>query len=200
MMQKSPELMQEIIEFTDQFYARNGRTPSCREIEKGTTMKRSSIHNYLVAMDERGLIEYNGRIIVTPKIRETRQGVRQVGIVGSIACGTPIDEVEELEGTFPVPLGLVDGAEMYILHASGQSMIDIGIQDGDMVLVRKQEEAHPGDIVVAYVEGVGNTLKRLLYKDGEMVLHPENREMADMPARDCRIQGVAVWVFKKIGQ
>ena len=200
MRQKNPEYMKEIIHFTDRFYDQYGRSPSCSEIAESTTLKRSAVHNYLVAMDERGMIEYNGQTILTPKIRETQQGVRQVGIVGSIACGTPLDEVEELEGTFPVPLGLVDGAEMYILHASGQSMIDIGIQDGDMVLVRKQEEAHPGDIVVAYVEGVGNTLKRLLYKDGEMVLHPENREMADMPARGCRIQGVAVWVFKKIGQ
>ena len=198
MLQKSPELMQEIIDFVDRFYARHSRSPSCREIESGTSLKRSSIHNYLVAMDEQGMIEYNGQTILTPKIRDLQRGIRQVGIVGSIACGTPIDEVEELEGYFPVPTSIVGDDEMYILYASGKSMIDIGIQDGDMVLVRKQEEAHPGDIVVAYMEGMGNTLKRLLYKDGEPVLHPENKKMADIPAKDCRIQGVAVWVFKKV--
>ena len=99
-------------------------------------------------------------------------------------------------------------------------MIDIGIQDGDMVLVRKQEEAHPGDIVVAYMEGMGfvsgsdfekiqsaRLLNSSEYTYNEQlgfislsqpVLHPENKKMADIPAMDCRIQGVAVWVFKKV--
>lgn len=58
MLQKSPELMREIVDFVDRFYTRYGRSPSCREIESGTTLKRSSVHNYLVAMDERGMIEY----------------------------------------------------------------------------------------------------------------------------------------------
>ena len=199
MLQKSPELMQEIVDFVDRFYARHRRSPSCREIDAGTTLKRSSVHNYLVAMDEKGMIEYNGQTILTPKIRDLQKEIRQVGIVGSIACGTPVDEIEELEGTFPVPASIVGDDEMYILYASGESMIDIGIQDGDMVLIRKQEEAHHGDIVVAYVEGIGNTLKRLQYKKDGPVLHPENKTMADMPAKDCRIQGVAVWVFKKVG-
>ena len=131
MLQKSPELMQEIVDFVDRFHARHGRSPSCREIESGSTLKRSSVHNYLVAMDEQGMIEYNGQTILTPKIRDLQRGIRQVGIVGSIACGTPIDEVEELEGYFPVPTSIVGDDEMYILYASGKSMIDIGIQDGD---------------------------------------------------------------------
>ena len=199
MLQKSPELMQEIVDFVDRFYARHRRSPSCREIEAGTTLKRSSVHNYLVAMDEKGMIEYNGQTILTPKIRSLQNGIRQVGIVGSIACGIPDNAEEHLEGYFPVPASLVDNEEMYILYAHGDSMIDIGIHDKDMVLVRKQEEAHHGDIVVAYVEGVGNTLKRLQYKKDGPVLHPENKKMKDIPAKDCRIQGVALWVFKKVG-
>jgi len=86
-LQKSPELMREIVDFVDRFYARYGRSPSCREIESGTTLKRSSVHNYLVAKDEQGMIEYNGQTILTPKIRDLQKGIRQVGIVGSIACG-----------------------------------------------------------------------------------------------------------------
>ena len=198
MLQKSPELMQEIIDFVDRFYTRHRRSPSCREIEAGTTLKRSSVHNYLVAMDEKGMIEYNGQTILTPKIRALQNGIRQVGIVGSIACGIPDDAEEHLEGYFSVPASLVDDDEVYILYAHGDSMIDIGIHDKDMVLVRKQEEAHHGDIVVAYVDGIGNTLKRLQYKKDGPVLHPENKKMKDIPAKDCRIQGVALWVFKKV--
>ena len=63
MLQKSPELMREIVDFVDRFYARYGRSPRCLEIESGTTLKRSSVHNYLVAMDEQGMIEYNGQTI-----------------------------------------------------------------------------------------------------------------------------------------
>ena len=198
MLQKSPELMQEIIDFVDRFYTRHRRSHSCREIEAGTTLKRSSVHNYLVAMDEKGMIEYNGQTILTPKIRALQNGIRQVGIVGSIACGIPDDAEEHLEGYFSVPASLVDDDEVYILYAHGDSMIDIGIHDKDMVLVRKQEEAHHGDIVVAYVDGIGNTLKRLQYKKDGPVLHPENKKMKDIPAKDCRIQGVALWVFKKV--
>ena len=199
MLQKSPELMREIVEFVDHFYLRHRRSPSCREIEAGTSLKRSSVHNYLVAMDKQGKIEYNGQTILTPTIQALQKEIRQVGIVGSIACGTPVDEVENLEGYFPVPASLVGDDEMYILYASGDSMIDIGINDGDMVLVRKQEEARDGDIVVAYVEGEGNTLKRLFRDDGCVTLHPENKAMEDIHVKDCRIQGVAVWVFKKVG-
>ena len=68
MRRKNPEYMKEIVDFVDRFYVRHRRTPSCREIEAGTSMKRSSIHNYLVAMDEQGKIEYNGQTILTPKI------------------------------------------------------------------------------------------------------------------------------------
>ena len=94
---------------------------------------------------------------------------------------------------------MVGEGETYLLYASGESMIEAGIDDGDMVLVKRQEEAHEGDIVVAYVEGEGCTLKRLLYLDNKPYLHPENRKMTDIPAIDCKIQGVAVWVFKKVG-
>ena len=198
MLQKSPELMQEIIDFVDRFYARYSRSPSCREIESGTTLKRSSVHNYLVAMDKQGMIEYNGQTILTPKIRALQNGIRQVGIVGTIACGIPDDAEEHLEVYFPVPASLVNDDEVYILYAHGYSMIEAGINPGDMVLVRKQEEAHYGDIVVAYVEGEGNTLKRLKKNGDVPVLHPENSKMKDMPAEGCRIQGVALWVFKKV--
>ena len=106
-----------------------------------------------------------------------------MGIVGFIACGIPDDAEEHLEGFFPVPTSLVNDDKVYILYAHGKSMIDAGINENDMVLVRRQEEAHHGDIVVAYVEGEGNTLKRLLYKEDGPVLHPENKKMKDIPTK-----------------
>lgn len=85
-----------------------------------------------------------------------------------------------------------------MLHARGDSMTGAGIEDGDMVLIKKQEEAYPGQIVVAYVEGEGNTLKTYKEKGGKAYLHPENPKYNDIPIRDCKIQGIAIKVIKDI--
>lgn len=78
-------------------------------------------------------------------------------------------------------------------------MIGAGIEDGDMVIVRRQGTANDGDMVVAYVEGEGNTLKRLRHEGSQVILHPENPELADIPVDFLRVQGIAIWVFKKVG-
>ncbi len=91
--------------------------------------------------------------------------------------------------------------DMYILTATGNSMIDAGIHEGDMILVRRQETANIGDIVVVWVENEGNTLKRFYRKGKTIILKPENSDMEDIRVKeeDCRIQGVAIWVLKKVG-
>ena len=93
---------------------------------------------------------------------------------------------------------IVTERDFFMLHARGDSMTGAGIEDGDMVLIKKQEEAYPGQIVVAYVEGEGNTLKTYKEKGGKAYLHPENPKYADIPLRDCRIQGIAVSVTRKL--
>ena len=98
-----------------------------------------------------------------------------------------------------LPMTMVGNDDVYILYASGDSMINAGIDDGDMVLVRRQETARDGDIVVAYVEGEGNTLKRLHHEGKQVILHPENPMLADIPVDFLKVQGVAIWVFKKVG-
>ena len=197
-MAKKEERMNEIIEFADHYYARYNRSPTCRAIAAGTTLERSSVHRYLVAMDQMGKIEYNGQTIVTPKIREMQSGLRKIGIVGSIACGVPVDGGDSLDEYMSLPYEMVGDDEMYILYAEGKSMIEAGIDEGDLVLVQRQETATPGEIVVAYVEGEGNTLKRLKMDGKTIVLHPENAEMEDIRVKECRVQGVARWVFKKL--
>ena len=84
------------------------------------------------------------------------------------------------------------------MHASGDSMTGAGIDDGDLVLIRKQEEANNGDIVAAFVDGEGNTLKRYRQCENTVFLHPENPKYRDIPLKDCRIQGVAVSVIKNL--
>lgn len=193
---------QDILEFVNRYYAKNGKTPGCRDIAANTKLQRSSVQEYLVAMDEQGLIKYNGQTIETPEIRMMRDGTRDVGIIGAIPCGIPEDAEEHLEGTVTLPLSLTGDGEVYILYANGESMIDAGIMDGDMVLVHKQETAKEGDIVVAWLEGEGNTLKRLIHKEDGIYLHPENKkpEYQDIPVKgkEFRIQGVALWDMTRL--
>ena len=98
-----------------------------------------------------------------------------------------------------LPVSLFGSGDYFILNASGNSMVNAGIEDGDMVLIKRQDYANPGDIVVALIEDEA-TLKRF-YRDDEnrrVILHPENDYMEDIYVKQCIIQGVAVFVFKKL--
>ena len=199
MQHKNPEFMKEIIDFVDRYYPEHHRSPSCREIAAHTSMKRSTVHNYLVLMNASGQIEYDGQTILTPNIRARTCGSRRIGIVGSVSCGLPADAHAVQEEYMMLPESMVGSDEMYLLYATGDSMIEAGILPGDMVLVRRQETAKDGDIVVAWVDGEGNTLKRFRKEGKTIVLHPENSAMQDIRVQACRVQGVAVWIFKKVG-
>lgn len=199
MRQKNPEYKKEIIAYVDQFYSQTHEFPTCAQIADNTSLQRTAVFNYLVAMHKDGTIEYDGKRIITPFIRASRDSETcPVGIIGSIICGIPTDAKEHLEGYVNVPASIVGNDEMYILYAYGNSMIGAGISEGDMVLVRKQETAHDGDIVVAWVEGEGNTLKRLRHDGKKIILHPENPDLKDIPVDFLKVQGVAVWVFKNL--
>ena len=198
MRHKNPEYMNEIIAFVDQYVLRHRRSPSCREISENTPLGRTAVYNYLVAMNESGMIRYDGQTILTPKTGSVLLGLRKVGIVGSVSCGLPAEANAILDEYLELPVSWVGDEEVYLLYAEGESMIEAGIASGDMVLVRRQETAKDGDIVVAWVDGEGNTLKRF-HRDGDtVVLHPENSAMQDIRVKDCRVQGVAVWVMKNL--
>ena len=110
------------------------------------------------------------------------------------------DVEEYVEDYVPLPVSIFGRGELYILRASGDSMIDAGISDGDLVVVRKTTEAHDGDIVVALTEETGTTLKRLRHDmdSGRVILHPENPSMQDMLFDSIAVQGVAVKVIKNL--
>ena len=198
MRQKNPKFMKEIEDFVDEFYSKYHKSPSCREIAENTTLQRSAVQKYLTAMNDQGLIKYDGRTIRTKRMQSYAPETTSVGVIGTIACGPLAMEEEAVEQYVDLPTSLFGSGDFFILHASGDSMTGAGIDDGDLVLIRKQEEAHSGDIVVAYVEGEGNTLKRFKRYGRTVFLHPENPKYTDIPLKDCKIQGVAVWIFKHV--
>ncbi|MDD3489445.1 MAG: transcriptional repressor LexA [Paludibacter sp.] len=199
MRTKNFELMQRICKFAENFILENNRSPSTTEIADAVGIARGTAYRYLVEMDERNLIEYDGHSIQTEVTQKYKTKLSQAAIVGSIPCGSPQYEEEHIEAYVSLPESIFGSGEFYILRASGDSMIEAGIDDGDLVVIKKQQTAYEGDIVVALVDGQ-NTLKRY-YIDSRkkrVCLHPENKTMEDIYVNECEIQGVAQHVIKAL--
>lgn len=199
MRSKNPELMKNIKEYVEQYFREHRKSPSTTEIAKAVGVARGTAYKYLVAMDEKGIIDYNGKEINTDYLQRFNEGQSKVAVIGSIPCGTPQYEEENFEEYFTLPTAIFGKGELYILRANGDSMIEAGIDDGDLVVIRKQQTANEGQIIVALVEGQ-STLKRYFRDDKrkKIVLHPENKEMDDILVDECFIQGVATQVIKQL--
>ncbi len=190
MRSKSPELMNEIKKYIEDYYLQNRQSPSTTKIAEAVGIARGTAYKYLVEMAEKNMIEYDGQEIRTNVTRKYSGEQTQTPIVGSIPCGSPQYEEENIEEYVSLPTAIFGKGDFFILRASGQSMIDAGIDDGDLVVVKKQVEANEGDIVVALVDNQ-NTLKRY-FRDDEnkkIILHPENKKMKDIIVDECCIQG-----------
>ena len=198
MKHRNTETLDRIIAFVNDFYRDNRKSPSLRQIAAGTGVSHMTVKRMLNTMAESGLIDYDGETVVTELTTKTSEGTVNVGIIGSIPCGNLALEEEAVEEIVQLPTALFGKGDLFLLHASGDSMTGAGIDDGDLVLIRKQEEANNGDIVVAYIEGEGNTLKRYKRYGNTVFLHPENPKYRDIPVRDCKIQGVAISVTKSL--
>lgn len=153
------------------------------------------VQRYVLALEREGRIERTriGNISVPPKLKPS--GVAIAPLVGSIACGQPVDAVENIEESFALPRSIFGNGDLFMLRTFGDSMIDIGIKKDDLVVIRKQNTADDGEIVVAMINGE-TTLKRIFRRNGKVILHPENKEMKDIVVKDCEIQGVLVSCIK----
>ena len=171
-----------------------------REIAAEVGVNYSTVSRYLKQMRENGIIEYAGhRNITTKESRSTSSETVRVAVLGSVACGIPSFAEENIEEYVRLPIALFGSGDFYILRANGESMINAGIDDGDLVLIRQQNYADAGQIVVALMEDEA-TLKRY-YPEPEnrrIRLHPENDSMSDIYVSDCMIQGVALKVIKEL--
>ena len=203
MRSKNESVFGEIIEFVNKYFEKNGRSPSTREIEGAIGMSHVTVQRYLVAMRERGEIEYDGhRSIVTQFMREMLD-TNRAEMGNSIPCGALNDVIDEEIEHLRLPKAITGEGEFFLLRARGESMIKAGIDDGDLVLIRKQERATEGKIVAFLYDNEQTTLKRLRYKDDAIYLCPENDSMKPIvicgeDRAKLRIQGVATGIIKKI--
>ena len=175
------------------------RSPSVREISNMTGISKSTVQRYIEIMERVGIITRTDDGIETPYISKTERNMVSVAKLGRIPCG-PLDEKEEyIEGYVKLPESFVGKGKFFILVASGDSMIDAGIDDGDMIIIKQQETARKGDIVVALAGGQ-STLKRYMPDPSikKIRLHPENSSMEDIIVDNCQVQGVAIKVIKSL--
>ena len=131
-------------------------------------------------------------------VSSSREDVVDVPVVGNVAAGTPILAEENIEDTFPVPAGFVKG-DSFMLKVRGESMVNAGIMDGDLILVQQQNTAYNGEIVVAMVDGDFEseaTVKTFYREDGHVRLQPENDTMDPIIVDDAKILGKVKGVFR----
>ena len=201
MRTKNAELMNKMLDYINSNFEKTGRTPTYREIAKEFSITSGCVSNYIKEMAEKNMLENSSgsRGIRTLKMQKSNNGIEQLGVVGTIACGTPMYAEENIETYISFPRALLGNGEFFILRANGESMIDAGIDDGDLVIIRKQETAEEGDIIVALINDEA-TLKRF-YRDKKrkkIRLHPENAKLEDMYFDNVIIQGVAIKVIKDL--
>lgn len=197
MRSKSIEVMNQIKTFIEEYYSEHYNSPSTTQIAEAIGRTRGNVHNYLVEMRERGMLSYSGREISTDKIREMNPKLVRAAILGNVSCGLPQFAEENIEEYVSLPESLFGKGTFYLLRARGESMVEAGIDSGDLVVIRQQSDAKEGQIVVALVDNEA-TLKRFYKEKNRIRLHPENREMDDIYVDDCIIQGVAVKVLKDL--
>ena len=170
MRHKDPALMKKISEYIRDFYIRNDRTPSTTEIAKEAGICRASAQNYLVAKKKKKMLSYKDGAIRIPVMEKIYPKRTEAPLIGSIPCGPLSYEEESVECVTALPTAIFGEGPFYILRASGDSMEDEGIDDGDLIVVRRCAEAQVGDLVVALDGENQSTLKKFCGID------PENRK------------------------
>lgn len=198
MRTKDKNTLTEIKQFINDYCDQNGRGPSVGDVAKKCGVGKATAQRYLCELKRRGDIGQSMFGYESLTLSNNRSS-QSIPILGAIPCG-PLEEVEEcIEGYVRLPETFIGKGKFYLLKASGNSMIGAGINDGDLVLIKIQNSANIGEIVVALVDNEV-TLKRLQFnmEDKLYYLHPENKRMKDIYPENLEIQGIAVKVIKDL--
>ncbi len=195
-----------ILEFIKKELQNKGYPPAVREICKAVDLKSTStVHGHLERLEKKGYIR---RDPTKPRAIEildrdsnifafSRKEIVDVPIVGKVTAGEPILAVQNIEDTFPLPIDFVENDSVFMLKVKGESMIGAGILDGDFVLIKQQNTAMNGEIVVALLEEEA-TIKRFFKEKDHIRLQPENQFMEPIITKDVSILGKVTGVYRKI--
>lgn len=192
---------QEILDYIKKEILQKGYPPAVRDICQAVHLKStSSVHSHLETLEKNGFIR---RDPTKPRAIEildedfymNRKEMVQIPVVGNVAAGTPILAVENIEDYFPMPVSMLPNKDTFILRVKGDSMINMGILDGDFVIVACADTAENGEVVVALVDDSA-TVKRFYKEDGYYRLQPENDAMEPIIVSDVTIQGKVIGLLR----
>jgi len=184
--------LKQVEEYNIAYQSKHGISPSFRNIMHALNLgSLATVRRYLMVLEKSGRIKRTNIGTIQPLEQLHPSATTLTPLLGEIACGEPNFGVENIEESFALPKSLFGNGELFMLRTFGNSMIEIGIEEGDLIVLKKQNYANDGDIVVALTDG-RTTLKRLYHRGKKIVLHPENKTMKDIVVSECDIQGVLV--------
>jgi len=198
---KISKKQQEILEYIKSELLRIGYPPAVREICEAVNLRStSSVHAHLESLEKNGYIRRDPTKpraieIIDDTFNLTRREMVNVPMVGQVAAGEPILAEQNITNYFPIPMEFMPNNDTFMLTVRGESMINVGIYDGDYVLVEKRPTASNGEIVVALVEDSA-TVKTFYKENGYYRLQPENDDMDPIIVTNCEILGKVIGVFR----
>ncbi len=194
---------QEILEYMKKEILGKGYPPSVREICDAVNLKStSSVHAHLETLEKNGYIRRDPTKpraieILDDEFNLTRREVVNIPIVGKVAAGQPLLAVENIQNYFTIPVEFMPKNECFMLVVKGESMINVGIYSGDMILVEKRQDVRNGEIVVALVDDSA-TVKTFYKEEGHIRLQPENDTMEPIIVPDCEILGKVIGLYRQM--
>ena len=205
-MEKITKRQEDVLDYIKKYVVKHGFPPSTREI--GAALGLSSpatVHTHLKKLEDAGCIRKTNskfrtiEIIGDNEYAEKNEELVKVPLLGTITCGNPIEAIETPDEWFTIPASLIPNKEVvFTLKASGESMINVGIYDGDIVIVQKQKVARSGDIVVAMTDEAEVTLKTFYKEKDHIRLQPENDTMSPIILDNCTILGKAIGLYRSL--
>ncbi|WP_103980867.1 transcriptional repressor LexA [Helcococcus massiliensis] len=197
----------QVLDFIKQFIAKNQLAPTVRDIQNGVGIKSTStVSNDLAKLEKEGYIERSNlksraiKLLVDneyeDEILSSKEETIDIPVLGNIAAGSPTYAEENIESYYPVPTHITKNKDYFLLKVKGDSMIEAGILEDDLILVEKTNYANHGEIVVALIEDSA-TVKRLYKKNGQVMLIPENSSMDPIIPEYMEILGRVISLFRE---
>ena len=204
MRTKDQGTLDKILKFVNKYYRDNRIAPTISEVASGVGVARSTTHRYLQELSDRDLLDYGRGILSAPESAKMKTAYVSAPLVGSIQCGSPEEEQEYVEEYVSLPVSMFGKGDFYILRAKGDSMVDAGIEEDDLLVIERNCPASEGDIVVALDSNNQNSLKRFTgYDENEQCYLLSYENEARYPGKVIKVksfvvQGIARHVIKAL--
>lgn len=198
---KISDKQRQILEYIKSEILEKGYPPAVRDICQAVNLKStSSVHAHLETLEKNGYIRRDQTKpraieILDEDFNLNRREVTNIPLIGTVAAGQPILAQQNIENYFPMPVEMAPNSQCFALRVQGDSMINIGINDGDYVFVKETNSAKNGDLVVALVDDSA-TVKNFYKENGHIRLQPQNDDMEPIIVQDCKILGQVFGVFR----